>query len=175
MSEDRTFTESEHFALLTAAVTQETETLQSALAASSEEITTLKNTVDVLQAKVSESDEAKEQIASEFAEFKADLERKAELEKFSAERSAQIREAHPHLTDDYFTSDRVERWAAMSAESFASLVEDLAAATASKTDDADDDTTPRATAAFGGTVASGSTKGPSLGGYLATVLTVGKE
>lgn len=163
MSESRTFTEEEHFALLTAAVERETSDLDTALEASKAQVAELENKVDVLTAERDTLSTEVEQAKAEFEDFKSELQRAEELDTLRSQRAGQVREAHSNLAEDYFTEDRVNRWAEMTDEQFASFMEDLAAVTPAK-ETSSEESAPT-TAAFSGTT---ETKTPTLRGFLAS-------
>lgn len=120
--EKRTFTEEEHFALVADAVSRE---VASATDALSQENTDLKARVDVLEAEKAAEVEAKNAIQAEFDQFKADLETAREVEARKESRKAAVKEVAGSLSDDYFTDERVQRWAEMADEAFADLLDDL--------------------------------------------------
>jgi hypothetical protein len=120
---DRTFTEAEHFALLTDAVTRE-------VAKATEDSTTtidgLTSRIDVLEAENAAETAAKDTVNAEFAAFKAETERLREIDARKADRVAQIRAvASSDLPESYFSDERVQRWAEMADEQFNALLDDL--------------------------------------------------
>lgn len=123
----RTFTEAEHFALLTDAVQRETAGLTSEKDALSVEKAELQSRVDVLEAERAALTTERDNIKSEFEAFKADLAEKAEIEERKGERLAKAKAAADHLPEDYFTAERAARWAEMSDEAFEAAMADLVA------------------------------------------------
>jgi chromosome segregation ATPase len=123
----RTFTEAEHFALLTDAVRRETADLVSDKDGLLAEKSDLQSRVDVLEAEKSALTTERDAIKAEFDDFKADLAEKAEAQARTEERLAKVRASADHLPEDYFTTERAARWAQMTDEAFDAALADLAA------------------------------------------------
>lgn len=124
-TDQRTFTLAEHEAILSDAVQREV-----AAATSDKEarIQELEGKIDTLEAEKASLVEAKEAAESKFEQFEQETERKREIAerrdaRVDAVRSISIAE----LDDEYFTEQRVNRWAEMADEDFTALLEDLAA------------------------------------------------
>lgn len=168
---ERTFSETEHFALLTDAVTRETAGLQTAKeelekqltelqTEKSSEVNDLQGRLDILEAEKSAAEKARTELAEEFEAFKTGLNELAEIETRKAERSAAVKEAAGDLLDDdYVTDVRVQRWAEMSDEAFEAVLADFRDLAAKnpfaknaddkkKKDDDDPEKAARTTAAF---------------------------
>lgn len=126
MADERTFTEKEHFALLTDAVTRE---VAKATEEADERITELTSRIDVLEAEKAAEVEKREAVEREFADFKAELEKAAEVEGRKSERIEAVK-AVATLPESYFTTERAQRWAEMPDEQFTALLDDFAEATA---------------------------------------------
>lgn len=178
-TDDKVFTEAQHVALLTSAVERETAslaeksteleatnaTLVAEKAALETAQTELQTKIDVLESE--KAAEAARAAAAEKAleDHKAELAEKAAVEERKATRLAAVKAADATLDDEYLNDTRVQRWAEMSEESFAALVEDLEAAAKKKPaflEKKDDDANEKAreTAAFKGgetATAQGST------------------
>lgn len=154
----RTYTDVEHAAILEAEVARETaelrastEDLRSEHAALQEKATGLEaekaeflNRVDVLEAEKSAAEAARDAAVQEFADYKTEQERAAQVETMKIERAAAVKAAFEGVEDDYFTDERVARWAEMSAEAFETVLEDLKATAAAfkpfgKKDEEDDE------------------------------------
>jgi chromosome segregation ATPase len=182
--DDRTFTESQHQALLTDAVARETaslnvvkeelearvETLSSEKAAVDAEKAELQSRIDVLEAERAAAQKAHEDSVAEFEAFKTDLEEKAAVEARKADRVTRVKAANASLGDAYFTEERVLRWAQMSDEQFDSLVADItesAATSASSTETKPATEQARETAAFTGGTTPTVTEGSTLGALFA--------
>jgi chromosome segregation ATPase len=162
------YTEAQHFALLESAVERETSSLtevKSTLEAQVASLTTEKETaeaglaeakaqLDKLEAEKANVDAALETKTKEFDDFKAELARTEQVAALKSERVAAVKAANANLADTYFTDERAQRWAEMSAESFEALVADMGeAASATKTtESAETDATEQAreSAAFTG-------------------------
>jgi chromosome segregation ATPase len=184
----RTFTETEHFALLTDAVSRETaslaeakeelvssvSTLTAEKSAVEAEKSELESRIDVLEAEKVAAEKARDEAVSEFEAFKSDLAQKAAIAERKDARIASIKEAAADLLDDeYFTAPRVQRWAEMSDESFEQVVadfRDLAAKAPKRESKAEEKTsteTARESAAFkGGTSPTATETGSVLGRFL---------
>jgi len=142
------YTEDQHFALLTAAVERETAELSTAkgeleaqVASLTESQTELQTRVDALEAEKASLTAARDEAVKEFEDFKADLAEKAEVEARKADRIAAIKAANSDLDDEYFTDERVNRWAEMADEQFAVVLEaiETSAAAAKKKNKSDGD------------------------------------
>ena len=178
------YTEAQHFSLLKSAVQQETaavtaekselatrvETLESEKAALATELSEAKSRNDVLESDKATAEAAAETAQKEFADFKAELVRKDQVEQMKATRKQRVKAANDNLTDGYFTDERITRWAEMSDEGFDALITEMtefAAATtpSGKTGDNEAEKTAdkaRESAAFtGGTTPSTSDSGVS--------------
>lgn len=126
-AEARTFSEEEHDAILASRIQQETAALESDKAGLAEQVTTLTAEKAELEAKIDVLTAEKAAVEAEFAEYKEDLERKAEVAKLRGERVSTVREAAPHLAEDFLTDERAQRWAEMETAAFDDLVEGLKA------------------------------------------------
>lgn len=196
--EERTYTEAEHFALLTDAVSRET---ANATAEAASKITELESKVDVLEAEKAEAVTKAEKAEQDLIDFKAELELAAEIEGRKEARVAAVREISlTELPDTYFTDERVSRWAEMADEQFNSLLDDMAASAAvgltaeeaklienldgealrakfaeiaqvrreTAGDEDDESSVTKETAAFKGGTSPTNKQGSSLGAYFAT-------
>lgn len=189
---DPKYTEEQHVAILTDAVARETAALQSV----KDELETRADTLETEKAEavtalteaqnrndVLESEKAAETARADaaekaFADFKAEQAHQEAVVAARVERAEAIKAADPSLEEDYFSEERVTRWAEMSAEQFQSLVNDLTEAAAKRkpaaTKDEDEDKGPawmkeksRETAAFtGGQAPTDADKGSTLGSFL---------
>lgn len=150
---DPKYTEEQHLAILTAAVERETASLQGAqeeLEARVEVLDTEKaeavtalteaqNKIDVLESEKAAETARADAAEKAFADFQADLDHQAAVEQAKTERAEAIKLADPTLDDEYFSAERVSRWAEMSAEQFTALVNDLTEAAAKRKPAAKDD------------------------------------
>ncbi len=182
------YSEAQHFALLKSAVQQETsavtaekselqgrvETLESEKAAVATELSEAMSRIDVLESDKVTAEAAAESARTELADFKDFLEKKKNVEEKKSKRKDRVKAANEHLGDDYFSDERVTRWAEMSDEGFDALVSEMTEfAAAAKTEDKGDKvekTTEKAreTAAFtGGETANSSTESTTLSLLLA--------
>lgn len=149
--EDRTYTAQEHLALMADAVTRETAELSSAKETLETQVSELNQKVDVLEAEKAAAETKAADIQKEFDDFKAAQERAAAVETAKQERSKAVKDANPALPENYFTEERVQRWAEMAQESFDDFVESIKVAPGSEV---------KETAAFvGGDSPTGKTAG----------------
>lgn len=124
MPEGRTFTEAEHQAILQGAVERE---VAAATETRDATISTLEQRVDVLEAEKAGVVQEKDTLQSEFDTYKAEVETAREVAARKAERLERVKAAAIHLPEDYFSDERMQRWAEMADEQFATLVEDFQA------------------------------------------------
>lgn len=122
---DKTFTEDEHLAILSDRVANETAELTAKVAELTAENATLKTENDKLEAAKVTAEQAAEKAAQDLTEYKAEVERAAEIAKVRDERATAVKEI---LGEAFVTEERAERYAAMPEAEFASFVEDLKAA-----------------------------------------------
>lgn len=124
-TDDRTFTEAEHLALMADAVTRETASLTDAKDAAEAKVTELSSKVDVLEAEKAALETAKAEVEKAFEDHKAEVERAREIESAKNDRLEKVKAANAGLPDSYFTAERVQRWAEMAEEAFAAFLEDI--------------------------------------------------
>jgi chromosome segregation ATPase len=178
------YSEAQHFSLVKSAVEQETakvaaekaeleakvETLESEKAATATKLSEAENRIDLLEADKATAEQAAEAAKTELADFKALLEKKKEIEEKKKSRKSKVEAANAALAEDFFTEERITRWAEMSDEAFEALVEDMtemakahAAAPASTSETKTTTEAARETAAFtGGTTPTASEGTSSL-------------
>lgn len=126
-AEARTFTEDEHTAILADRIKQETAALETAKAELAEQVEALVAEKAELQTKVDLLESEKATLESEFATYKGEIERKAEVAARREERIAKVRESAPHLKDDFFTPERADRFAEMETAAFDAYLADMGA------------------------------------------------
>jgi chromosome segregation ATPase len=124
---ERTFTEAEHLALLTDRVARETAEITAVKTQLETEVSELKARVDVLEAEKAAAVAERDTAKSEFDAFKAEIEEKAAVVERKEARVARVKAANDSLPEDYFSDERVQRWAEMADEVFEALVSDLEA------------------------------------------------
>lgn len=183
---ERTFTETEHFALLTDAVARESAsltekvqelegTVTTVTQEKAEEVSALQSRVDVLEAEKAAAEKAAADVQAAFDAYKAELAELAAVEARKAERAAKVKEVASDLEDTYFSDERVARWASMTEEAFEALIADLVEASASKKtpppfekkdEDEKKNEEARETAAFTGGDAPSAPAGSTLGQFL---------
>lgn len=133
------YSEAQHFSLVKSAVETETasltaekselagrvETLESEKAALATELSELKSRIDVLESDKATAEAAADTAKTELADFKADLQRKQEIDEKKSTRKDRVKAANENLGDSYFSDERVTRWAEMSDEGFDALVAEM--------------------------------------------------
>lgn len=189
MADEPKYSEAQHVAILTDAVARETaslstvkeqleskvEALSSEKAAAETALTEAQTKLDVLEAEKSAALTAVAAAEQALADYKAEIERAAAVEKAKEERVTAIKAADASLEADYFTPERIQRWAEMADEQFAALVTDLTEAAAKrkpaflKTDDEKKDEKAaekaRETSAFTGGTAPTAGTGSALSSF----------
>lgn len=130
----------------------------------------LQDRIDVLEAEKAAAEKAATDAQAAFDAYKNAEAEKAAAEVRKSERLAAVKAAATNVAEDYFTEERVARWAEMSQESFDVLVADISEAaaktaqeTASESNSAD---AARETAAFKGGEAPTSQSASALKGFL---------
>lgn len=125
MADEKTFTESEHLAVLADRVSKETASLTAELDQLRSEKAEIQNKLDAAEsAKLAAEDRAKN-AEQELAQFKAEVEQEREQAARKDVRVAALKEAASHLTDEFFTEERVTRIVAMTDEDFEAYAADL--------------------------------------------------
>lgn len=177
MSENngRVFTESEHAALVDAAVSRETASAREQVTTLESDKSELQTRVDVLETEKAQETQRADAAVQELADFKQSIEDAKALEARKTDRKRQVAEANPLLDFEGEKGEaRLARIAAMSEEDFTSYLEDMREVasksepkgeekkTEGSTEVKDAGDAPRATAAFVGNPA-GETTGSVLG------------
>lgn len=127
MTEERTIAEAAHLAIMADAVKRETAELTEANAKLATEKAELTARVEVLEAAKAQLEAEKAELQKEFDEFKTETERVAAVEVAKAERLAAVKAANPALPDTHFTAERVQAWAELPQETFAVVLDGIAA------------------------------------------------
>jgi chromosome segregation ATPase len=130
-TEDRTYTEAEHLALMADAVKRETAELTDAKGSAEAKVSELTSRVDVLEAEKAALETAKAEAQKALDDYKAEVERAREVETAKQERLDKVKAANEQLPDSYFTEERIQRWAEMAEEAFTAFIEDITAAAGS--------------------------------------------
>lgn len=148
-----------------AAVDDRAQTLESEKADLAAALTKAEAHLDVLAAEKVAAEKAAADTKSELDAFKAEIQRSAEVEVLKTERRDRVKAANANLPEDFFSIERVARWAEMASEIFDAFVTDISAVTvAAPAGDTTTTTTAaqaRETAAFAGGVTPASTAGQS--------------
>jgi chromosome segregation ATPase len=139
MPDERTYTANEHAAVLDAEVKRQTATLnadrdkleteksalQDQINGLESEKADLLSRIDKVEAEKSAAEKATEELQKEFDGHKAEVARKEEIAKLRAERAEKAKTELAGLDEKYFTDERIQRWAEMSAEAFEAAIADL--------------------------------------------------
>lgn len=152
----RTFSEDEHLAIVADRVTTETAELRETKAALETEKSDLETKLDVeIAAKEAEKARA-DKAEKDLADYKAEVEQREAAAERKDERIGAVKEAAPHLQDEFFTDEkRVARIVAMDDESFQDYVADLKAVVPAGTPAGDSKDVPRQTAMKGDPAGNG--------------------
>lgn len=148
MADEKTFSESEHLAILADRVHTETATLTAERDQLVTTVSELENKLDVETAAKTAAEARAVEAEKALADFKAEVETEREQAAKKDERVAKVREVASHLGDDFFENEgRLTRIVAMSDEIFEGYLADLSEA--SKTAPKSTTTVPRETAMAG--------------------------
>lgn len=133
MADEKTFTETEHIAILADRVASETASLTQANTVLTTEQADLQNKLDVAESAKVAAEQRAEKAEKDFAEFKTGLDELATQGAKKDERIAAVKEVAAHLGDafldeaDEVGKSRVARIVAMDDDSFVGYVADLKA------------------------------------------------
>ncbi len=123
----RPFTEDEAYAIAADRVVRETADLTQKAEALTSEVAELKAKLDVSDAALATEKAAKETAEKALADYKAEVEQHREVAARRGEREKKVREVARHMKDDWFTTERIDRWAAMDDAVFGEYVAEIAA------------------------------------------------
>ena len=119
-------------AVETAALTAVKESLEAEVASLKEVAKTqkaeLESKIDILESEKAKFEKDAADAQKAFENYKTELAEKAELDVLKAERVKAAKTAGTHLEEAYFTEERTARWAELSEENFADIVEALESA-----------------------------------------------
>src|SRR4051812_24991742 len=169
MADEKTFSESEHIAILADRVSKETADLTAERDQLQTAKTELENKLDVAESAKTAAEQKAETAEKALTDYKAEVEEQREAAARKDDRIKQIKESAEHLDDAFFTDEaRVDRIVAMKDEDFQGYLADIkatAATPAATTTSA----APRETA-MAGTGSTGATTSAArnflLGQYL---------
>lgn len=156
-TEPRLLTEDEHAAIVADRVSRETSSLTEQVSSLGTEKAELQTKLDTSEAALETEKAAHQATQDAFEAFKTKVESDKEIASRRTDREAKVREVAAHLKDDFFTDERVQRWAEMSEEAFASFVAETAALVGGKAPSGDQP--PRETAMQGRTPTVTAEKG----------------
>lgn len=185
------YSEAQHFSLLKSAVESETsslthaktelearlEVLEGEKAATATELSEAKSRLDLLEADKVSAEAAAAAARTELDEFKAEIARQAQISELKDARKARVQAANEALSDDFFSAERITRWAEMSEDAFDAFVADMTEVAKASTPPATTATTStteaaRESAAFAGGVTPSADQGVST---LASLLGAGRR
>lgn len=121
--EDRTFTEAQNQALVDGAVKDATAEVSKQVESLEQEKADLQTKLDGLEAEKATLTKERDDAVKAHDDFKAETEKKETIATAKVARSKAVKDANDKLADDYFTDERVNRWAEMSEEAFADVIE----------------------------------------------------
>ncbi len=124
---EKSYSETEHFALLADAVRRETAEQASTREGLEAERSALQVKVTTLESELAAAVAGREEAETALADFKAELAEREAAAARESERVDAVRGVAPHLPDDYFTAERASTWGAMSDEVFTALISGLEA------------------------------------------------
>lgn len=157
MADEKTFSESEHIAILSDRVAKETAELTSQRDALATEKSDLETKLDVLESAKAAAEQEAATAKADLEAFKAEIQAEREAAARKDERLKQMRESAEHLDDKFFEDEgRIKRIVAMQDADFEGYLADLKA-TAAKAPAAAGSTVPRETAMAGANAATGAT------------------
>jgi len=132
-TEPRLLTEDEHAAIVADRVSRETSSLTEQVTSLGTEKAELQTKLDTTEAAL-ETEKAEHQATKDaFEAFKTQVVTDKEIASRRTDREAKVREVAAHLKDEFFTEERVQRWAEMSEEAFDTFVTETAALVGGKT------------------------------------------
>jgi chromosome segregation ATPase len=133
MADEKTFSESEHIAILADRVSKETSDLTVQLDQLTKDKTELENKLDVAESAKTAAEQKAETAEKALTDYKASVEEQREAAARKDDRIKQVRESAEHLDDAFFDDEaRVARIVAMKDEDFQGYLADIKA-TAAKT------------------------------------------
>jgi chromosome segregation ATPase len=149
MADEKTFSESEHIAILADRVSKETADLTAERDQLVAAKTELENKLDVAESAKTAAEQKAETAEQALADYKAEVEHEREAAARKDDRIKQIRESAEHLDDTFFADEaRVNRIVAMKDEDFEGYLADIKA-TAKPAATTTTSTAPRETAMAG--------------------------
>lgn len=154
MADEKTYSESEHIAILSDRLTKETADLTAERDQLASDKGELETKLDVAESAKQAAEQAAKEAADALEAFKAEAEQEREAAARKDERIAKVKETASHLGDEFFEDEaRVNRIVAMKQDEFEGYLGDLAstAKTTTKTT-----AVPRETAMAGSAPANGT-------------------
>jgi chromosome segregation ATPase len=123
---DKTYTQAEHDAVLTAAVERETAALRQQVADLQADNDQKANRLDTVEAEKAAAESRATTAETSLETFKSEIEAEKAATQRRDARATEMREVAASLGDDWFTDERKDRWARMSDEDFASQKGEIA-------------------------------------------------
>jgi actin-related protein len=125
---DKTYSESEHIAILADRVSTETASLTAERDQLATEKSDLQTQLDVAESAKTAAELRAEKAEKDLEDFKAEIQEREAAAVRKDERLTKVRESAKHLGEDFFKDeDRVNRIVAMKDEEFAGYLGDIAA------------------------------------------------
>lgn len=181
--DENRYSESQHLALLESAVARETAAVTAAKEEAETALTDLTTQkadletrlsesearIGVLEAEKASAEASAEAARAEFAEYKAEQVREAEIAERREARAKRVKAANANLDDAHFTEERIGRWAEMNDDAFEAVVAAYeAGSTAAPKKEQAAETLTRESSAFKGGESGGTPEstGTSVGSWL---------
>lgn len=123
----RTLTEHEAYAIAADRVQRETADLNAKVETLTTEKAELSSKLDVAEATLAIEKTAREKAEKDLEDFKGQVETERQVASRRDSRTAKVREVAAHLPADFFTDERITRWALMDDAAFDATVAEMAA------------------------------------------------
>jgi DNA gyrase/topoisomerase IV subunit A len=156
----RTLTEHEAYAIAADRVQRDTAALTEQVEELTKEKAELSSKLDVSEAQLATERAAKEKAEKDLGDYKSQVDQERQVASRRDARVAKIREVAKHLNDDFYTDERVTRWAQMDDEAFGAYTAEMAAVS---TGPVSSTPAPRETAMTGAVVVASSTGDTNYG------------
>lgn len=123
---DKTYTQAEHDAVLTAAVERETAELRQQVTDLQADNDTKANRLDTVEAEKAAAETRATTAETALTSYKDEIEAEKAATQRRDTRATEMREVAAALGDEWFTDERKDRWARMSDEDFAAQKTEIA-------------------------------------------------
>lgn len=124
----KTYSENEHLAILADRVATETASITAQRDQLKQQFDEAQGKLDAADSAKIAAEQAREAAEKSLTDFKAEADEREAAAKRKGTRMGYVKEKAAHLSDEWFTEDRVDRIVAMKDEDFEAYVTDLVAA-----------------------------------------------